>query len=240
MKTKLVSTLSLGVMLLAATFSVTSAEEIKAINVRLSDETKVEARDNATSTRDGDGYSDDSTNAGKIYRGNATSSDKEDNNKEKSDDKNIDKNDGEENDGQINADEHRSSVSLFVKSLLKIADRDGGIGEQVREVAKAQNESASTTQDAIVEVENKGKFETFLFGSDYKNLGKLRTEVVKTENDITKLNNLAERAVNSTVKTELEAQIKALEDARAKVDAFIKAHENSFSLFGWLIRPFVK
>lgn len=143
-------------------------------------------------------------------------------------------------DDELSGDEHRSDVATFVKSLLRVADRDGGIGEKVREVAREQNETASTTAEAIEKVSKKGKIATFFFGSDYKNLGQLRSELVTTENNIEKLRDLVDEAANIANKTELEAQVKILEETKAKVDAFITEHESAFSLFGWVARMFAK
>lgn len=140
--------------------------------------------------------------------------------------------------GQLTAQEHRSAVASFVKSLLDVADREGGIGPQVRVVAQAQNDSASTTEAAIAKVESRSPLTTILFGSDYKSLGQLRSEMVTTQNNVDQLNKLMAKATNDADKTELATQIKALEDSQAKVSAFVDLHENSFSLFGWFTKWF--
>jgi flagellin-like hook-associated protein FlgL len=145
-------------------------------------------------------------------------------------------------DGQITAEEHRSTVASFVKSLQDVADIEGesGIGDQVRVVAQAQNDSASTSAEAITKVKNRSKWQTFLFGSDYKNLGKLRSEMVTTQNNIDQLNNLITKAKYNMDKAELTNQIKVLENTKTEIEAFIKTKESSFSLLGWLVKPFVK
>lgn len=138
------------------------------------------------------------------------------------------------------AKEHRSEVATFVKSLLKVADRERGIGEKVREVAHEQDDVASSTAEAIEKVEKRSKVATFFFGSDYKNLGQLRSELVKTENNIEKLKGLVSDAANTANKAELENQVRALETTRAKVDAFIAENESVFSLFGWVAKMFAR
>lgn len=140
--------------------------------------------------------------------------------------------------GQVNAEAHRSTVAAFVKSLLEVADREGGIGKEVREVAQSQQASASTTVTAIAKVESKGKWSTFFFGSDYTSLGELRNELVTTQNNIDKLKKLAGQSWYLFDKTELEAQIKTLEDSKAEITAFIDAHEDTFSLLGWAVKWF--
>jgi len=146
-----------------------------------------------------------------------------------------------QNDNNINGAEHRSAVSNFVHTLLNTADREqGGIGEQVRVVAQQQNESEATTTIAINKIENRNKIKTFLFGSDYKNLGVLRSEIVQTRNRIDQLNRLMGQVENASSTAELQSQIDSLEQEQLKIDNFIKAQEGKFSLFGWLVKLFNK
>ena len=148
--------------------------------------------------------------------------------------------DGANNRGRINAEAHRSAVANFVQSLLSVADREGGIGEQVRVVAKEQNDSKEITAEAIDKVEKRSKIKTFLLGTDYKNLGALRSEMVKTRNHIEQLKRLADKAENEQDKTELQTQIQNLEQEQADIDSFISQNENQFSLFVWVVKLFVK
>ncbi len=142
--------------------------------------------------------------------------------------------------GQITAEEHRSAVASFVQSLLAVADREGGIGAQVRVIARSQEESASTSANAIARVESRGGLQELLIGSDFRSLGELRSEMATTSANIAQLRNLLEKATSDADKAELSAQIQALEDIQANIEAFIEAHENSFSLFGWLAKLFAK
>lgn len=146
----------------------------------------------------------------------------------------------ESNKGQINAETHRSVVANFVQSLLSVADREGGIGEQVRVVAQEQNDSKEITAEAIDKVEKRSRTKTFLLGTDYKNIGALRSEMVKTRNHIEQLTRLVEKAENEQDKTELLAQIQNLELEQTNIEIFIGQNENKFSLFGWVVKLFAK
>lgn len=142
---------------------------------------------------------------------------------------------------QTNAEEHRSTVANFIQGLLKVASTtDSGIGQQVRIIAQQQNQSASTTIQAIEKVQTRNKVKTFFFGSDYKNLGALRSETVQTRNRLEQLNSLMENVQNEGDKTELQNQIQALEQEQTKIESFIKTQESKFSLFGWLVKLFNK
>ena len=142
--------------------------------------------------------------------------------------------------GQINAEQHRSTVANFVQNLLQVADREGGIGQQVRVIAQQQNQSASTTIQAMEKVQTRNKVKTFLIGTDYKNLGALRSEMVQTRNRFEQLNKLMENVQNEGDKTELQKQIQTLEQEQTRIESFIKAREGRFSLFGWFVKLFNK
>lgn len=139
---------------------------------------------------------------------------------------------------QINAEQHRSAVANFVQSLLRVADKEEGIGQQVRTIAQQQNQSASATIQAVEKVKTRSKTKTFFFGSDYKNLGTLRSEMVQTRNRLEQLNKSLEGVQNEEDKTELQSQIKTLEQEQTKIESFIKTQEGKFSLFGWLVKLF--
>lgn len=144
----------------------------------------------------------------------------------------------QENRGQITAQSHRSVVANFVHSLLQVADREEGIGEQVRVVARLQNQSATTTIAVMEKVQTRSEIKTFLIGSDYKNLGALRSEVVQTRNRLEQLNRLMENAEDQADKIEIQNQSQVLEQEQTRIENFIKAQESKFSLFGWLIKLF--
>ena len=135
---------------------------------------------------------------------------------------------------------HRNAVAVFVKSLLNVANRDAGIGQEVRVIANEQNDSATTTVSAMNTVETRSGLKTLLVGSDYKTLGVIRSEMAKTSNRIDRLNAAIEKTTNPSVKAELEAQVEVLVDAQAKVEDFVEDHETSFSFFGWFTRLFSK
>lgn len=190
-----------------------------------------ESKDSST-TKVGDSRDDNGDNSDE--RGNATSSMARD----RHDDEQATSTD-EDSEDTITPEEHRSKVAEFVKSLLEVADREhGGIGDEVRVVARTQGESASTTVDAMDEVDHRSPIMTFLIGSDYKNLGVIRSEVATTQNSIDQLKNLADKTQNAADKAALMTQINILQDSNTKLDAYVQAHEQVFSLFGWFVKLF--
>jgi hypothetical protein len=145
-----------------------------------------------------------------------------------------------ENKGQFNGQSHRSVVATFVESLLAVADRNSGIGQEVKAIAKQQNEAKDRASDLINAVKNRNKVKTFFIGTSYKNLGELRSQMVQTRNQIEQLKRLAEKAVNEGDKSELQNQIQILEQEQTNINNFITQNESKFSLFGWAVKFFRK
>jgi hypothetical protein len=146
-----------------------------------------------------------------------------------------------QNNGKANSAEHRSTVATFVQTLLNVADREqGGIGEQVRVVAQAQNEAKDKVADGIDKINNRNKVKAFLIGTDYKNVGQLRRDMVKTGNQIDQLKRLPDKTTSEESKTALQAQIQVLEQEQQKINDFLKANESKFSIFGWFVKLFNK
>jgi microsomal dipeptidase-like Zn-dependent dipeptidase len=122
---------------------------------------------------------------------------------------------------------------------LDIADREQGeIGDKVKEIAKAQNNSKDDVAEKIDKIKNRNGFKTFLIGTDYKNVGQLRSEMVTTQNHIDQLNKLLDKTTNAADKTALQEEIQALTKEQQKINDFIKANESKFSLLGWFVKLF--
>ncbi len=218
MKTKIVF-ISSAILLSGALFSIAGAQ---GLGVNVDANVEVETHASASSS---------STEAKSDVHGNATGTAAN-----TSDHGNISASSSTQ--GEVTSSEHRSAVATFVDTLLDVANKEGGIGAEVRAIAKAQNDSASTTANAMAKVDEKGAVATFLFGSDYKNLGVIRSELATTSNGIARLKAVLDKTVNAEDRAELSAQIQVLEAEHAKVDAYVTAHEDSFSVFGWFVKLF--
>lgn len=156
---------------------------------------------------------------------------------------NSDKEQGEKNreeEQNRNSEEYQNKVQATVEKLNQIADRDGGIGKEVREVAKEQGEAMKEVTEAIKKVEERNSFKTFLIGTDYKNVGAVRSGIETTENRISRLEKALEKATDESVKAELTKEITALKETQTKLNSFVSSNEGKFSLFGWFVKLFNK
>lgn len=144
----------------------------------------------------------------------------------------------DENDVEDEGERHRSVVADIVHSLTALADRDGGIGEEVRKVAQEQASSSEHISEAMARIEARSALMTFLFGADFRNIGELRSELATTQNHIEQLTKVKSEAVSADVKVGIDTQISALKKANADASAFVEAHADTFSIFGWFAKLF--
>ena len=145
-----------------------------------------------------------------------------------------------ENGNAIGA-EHRSTMATFVQTLLETAEKEkGDMGTQVKAIAEEQNSVKNEVSDKIEKIQNRSKIKTFFIGTDYKNIGQLRSDMVKTNNQIDALKKVLDKEVSAESKTVLEGQIQVLEKEQQKIEEFLKSNEGKFSVFGWLTKLFIK
>lgn len=140
--------------------------------------------------------------------------------------------------GKMTSQERRSKVAEVVQGLTELAGKDQNIGEEVRQIAQEQKESNDRATEAMEAVETRGKFRTFLLGTDYKNIGVLRSELVKADNHINRLTKAKDRTEDEEVKAGLDTQITTLQETKSQTESFIQENESKFSLLGWLVRLF--
>lgn len=142
--------------------------------------------------------------------------------------------------GNVNAEEHRSAVASFVQSLRATADRDTGIGAEVSAVAQSQEASGTATADAMARIEKRSGVMSFLFGTDWKIIGSLRSEIAKAKSDRDRLEATLDNTTDASVRADLEAAIDALDTRQNEIASFVAEHESKFSIFGWFFRLFAR
>ena len=141
------------------------------------------------------------------------------------------------------ANEHRSAVANFVHELLDVADRQalGGIGEQVREIARQQNASEDKVGPKLEKVKNKNKIRKFFFGTYFGETRAIKKEMQSAQKRLRELERIKDGVVaNPEDKAVLEAQIQNFKDNINKVLSEVEEEEGKFSLFGWVKKIFVK
>ena len=130
--------------------------------------------------------------------------------------------------------EDANPVRLAVHSLLASKNLLGGIGPQVSEIAKEVNDSVATTTNVEVKIQSRGFLTRFFFGGDSASADVISQEVARNQqriDDLTKL--LAGANVSADIQATLNAQITALQDAQARLQALAQKERSSWGIFSW-------
>jgi len=139
-----------------------------------------------------------------------------------------------------NAEQTRSEVANAVQTMLQVADRSGGIGEQVRVIAQNQNQNEEKLNSSLDKIQNRNKISRFLFGSDYQEIKEAKKVLQQNREQVEQLNQLKSQIANAGDAQTLTEQIRVLEQSNNQVENSLNESENNFSLFGWLVKLFVK
>ncbi len=135
--------------------------------------------------------------------------------------------------------EHMSIVGAKVQELLQIKTT-GGIGDQVRTIAQDQIKAQDQIQLQLDKVGSKGTLAKALFGPDYKALKSLEQQMEQNQLRIQALQELQTQVTNSGDETTLQETIESLINENTALQDAINLEGQVKSLFGWLVRLFVK
>jgi hypothetical protein len=175
---------------------------------------------------------------------NASSSDSE-MNKEREQNREVERNASsseEDNatstEGERMREQHRSEVAKAVEELLSVAERDGGIGEEVRTIAKAQEENHTKINESLKKVEARSPIAKFFIGPDQTEIDSAKQIVAANEAQIQQLTALKTKLASSSDQTVIDSLIQLLQKVNAEASTSLSQSEQGFSLFGWMFRLF--
>lgn len=146
--------------------------------------------------------------------------------------------DDEDEDEDEVAKEYKNEVAQFVHNLKTIGEIEGGIGQQVRVVAQAQNDSQPKVESAITNANDRNGFVKFLIGPKYGSIAEVQTAIVENQTRIKVLTDLTNQMTDPAVKQVLQDQIKMLTQQNSNLQKFVTESQEGISLFGWLMKMF--
>ncbi len=139
-----------------------------------------------------------------------------------------------------NAQEKMSIVSQKVKELLASEDRQGGIGQEIREIARLQNQAQEKIQTQTIKMASRSGLLKKLIGPDLKAVGNLKQELIQNQLRVKKLKELKTEVVNKAEETQVQETVEALIEQNTALENQIDQEEDTPSMFGWLIKLFRK
>lgn len=156
-------------------------------------------------------------------------------------DNNDQEGDNQSDDNQFDVEKYTNEITTSTQSLLDVANKEkGDVGEKIKKIVDEQNNNKDDIAKGLEKIQKRSKVKTFLLGTDYKNIGQVRSEIVKTSNQIDQLNEVLGQTTNADTKTIIQDQVKTLEQQQQKIGDVLVANESKFSLFGWFMKLFSK
>ena len=134
----------------------------------------------------------------------------------------------------------RSRVANAVQEMLQVADRSGGLGEQIRTVAQNQNRIQVEAEDALAAAQARGKFARFFIGPNYQQLKTVEDRLATHVQNMAELSQLRGQIRSTADQATLDQQLQIMEQIKQELENEVLADQKGFSLFGWLVKAFVK
>jgi len=133
--------------------------------------------------------------------------------------------------------QNMSEVAKQVQGMLEIKTT-GGIGDQVRVVAKEQNQAQEKIQENMMKMDAKSGIMKKLFGPDYKSMRSLNLLIEENNIRIEALQKLLINVQNYADRTQIEATIQSIVDQNTSLQERLQEEQKLSSLFGWLVQLF--
>jgi len=144
----------------------------------------------------------------------------------------------EENLGRQQSESRKSEVAKAVQILLQAADRSDGIGPQIREIARAQNDSQVKAEASLPLVQRQNRIAHLILGPNRQNFKAVEKELTQTEARIRQLQQIQTQLTNQSAQQQIKEAIQTLESQKTALQETLKEEESGFSLLWWLIKLF--
>ena len=140
--------------------------------------------------------------------------------------------------GSGTSEVRRSRVANAVQSMLEVAERNQGIGQQVRNITQNQVQVQEQAEEALEKAQERKGFMKFLIGPDYSQLKTVEDRLEQHNQNLEELKVLKEDIEDDADATLFDDQIKVMETIKGELENSIEENSAGFSLFGWMNRMF--
>ena len=137
------------------------------------------------------------------------------------------------------AKENMSVVAQKIEELLTTKTTEGGIGEQVKQIAQEQTEAQDQIQTELAKVDSRGGLLKSLIGPNYQALKNMQKQREQNQLRIQQLEQMKNQLINLGEITMVQETIQALTEQDTALQDRIALEEQTSSLLGWLFKLFV-
>jgi hypothetical protein len=142
-------------------------------------------------------------------------------------------------DSQV-AEQRRSEVASAVQEILQVAERDSGVGQQVKIIAQTQAQNQEKLEASLQKVQNRSGFAKFFVGPNYDEINNAKKLLEQNREQIKQLGQIKNQLANQDGRQKLTEQVQLLEQSNQEIENSLNTSQRGFSLFGWIFRLFTK
>ena len=138
------------------------------------------------------------------------------------------------------SEQRRSTVANAVQEMVKVAERNGGIGQEIKTIAQAQAQNQGKIETGMQIIQGRSGFAKFFVGPNYNEINNAKKLLEQNREQIKQLDEIQNQITTESDKQKLTEQVKLLEQTNQEIENSLNISQKGFSLFGWIFRLFVK
>lgn len=137
------------------------------------------------------------------------------------------------------AREKMSDVAKKAEELISQgAQFEGGIGEEVSEVARQQRGAVEETEETLNQIDRRKGLAKFILGPNQEAIENMEAIRQRNQERIQELQELKNQVTDEADAENIQEMIQAVEDSNNVLGEKVQEELQSFSLFGWFRRLF--
>jgi len=138
------------------------------------------------------------------------------------------------------SEQRRSVVANAVQEIVKVAERSGGVGQEIKIVAQTQIQNQGELETGIQKIQSRSGFAKFFIGPNYGEIKNSQKLLEQNKEQIQELDKLRTQIVSQGDQLQIVEQIQLLAEANQQIEISLNEIQGGFSLFGWVFRLFAK
>lgn len=135
---------------------------------------------------------------------------------------------------------HMSTVAQKVEEILNSGELNGGIGEEVREVARLQNQAQEEIEKQIERLDSRPGWLKTVIGPDFRAIKNVRKEINQNQVRIRQFEELENRLANQSEASQVREMIEVLVQENTSLQEKLSSEESRPGFLGWFFRLFTK
>ncbi|KKP92870.1 MAG: hypothetical protein UR99_C0062G0002 [Candidatus Moranbacteria bacterium GW2011_GWD2_36_12] len=132
----------------------------------------------------------------------------------------------------------KSVVANAVQEILQIAQRNGGIGQQIRVIAQTQTQNQEKLEAGLKKVQDRSGLVKFLVGPQYSEINNTKKVLEQNREQLKNLNQIKNQLSNQSDQEKLKEQISLIEQSNLEIETTLNDSQKGVSLLGWAFRLF--